>query len=50
MAEKINGYVGKIGNGGTINVKAPDAGKTKSGKTVVKRGNDLRVKTQKPGK
>ena len=39
-----NGYAGKIKNSGTQVVKAPFATNGKRGKSVVKTGNDLRVK------
>lgn len=39
-----NGYVGKISNAGTQVVEAPVQPKGKKGKTVVKKGGDLRSK------
>lgn len=36
-------YVGSIGNGATQNVKAPLKNKTPRGKSVVKKGGDLRT-------
>lgn len=40
MAEK--GYIGKVSNGGSQVVKAPVSPNTKKGKTVAKKGDDLR--------
>lgn len=40
MAE--NGYIGKIGHGGSQTVKAPNEGSTNTGKGTVKTGEDLR--------
>lgn len=39
-----NGYAGKIKNTGSQVVKAPFGDGGKRGKSVVKEGNDLRVK------
>lgn len=39
-----NGYVGKIGHGGTQKVQAPNPGTGKRGQSAVKKGEDLRVK------
>ena len=39
-----NGYVGKISNAGVQVVEAPVKPKAKKGKTVVKKGDDLRSK------
>ena len=37
-----DGYIGKIQNAGAQEVKAPNQKKGKGGKTVVKKGDDLR--------
>lgn len=41
MSEK-SGYIGRIKNGGTQTVKAPNQVKGSSGKSTVKTGTDLR--------
>lgn len=38
-----NGYIGKISNAGTQAVKAPNQMQAPKGKTVIKKGNDLRT-------
>lgn len=39
-----NGYIGKIGNTGSMTVKAPIMPTGQKGTSTVKRGNDLRNK------
>ena len=41
---KKNGYIGKIKNSGAQKVAAPLNSGNKSGKSTVKKGNDLRTK------
>lgn len=41
---KTNALVGKFSGSGVQNIKAPVAQNKKTGKTTVKRGDDLRVK------
>lgn len=42
MANTTKGYIGRIGNGGAQEVKAPAAKPAKKGNKSVIRGNDLR--------
>lgn len=42
--DKKNGYVGRIAQGSTQNIKAPNQTGKGQGKHIIRTGNDLRAK------